>query len=66
LRKTGSHFSARCSSASRPCGQPRAGLKPLHRFSLNNGPAPMLAIGIIAIFLGVIFALNKFEFGRID
>jgi hypothetical protein len=42
------------------------GLKPLHLSSLNNGPAPMLAIGIIAIFLGVIFALNKFEFGRID
>jgi len=26
----------------------------------------MLAIGVIAIFLGVILALNYFEFGRID
>jgi hypothetical protein len=26
----------------------------------------MIAIGVIAIFLGVILALNYFEFGRID
>jgi len=26
----------------------------------------MLAIGIIAIFLGVLMALNAYEFGRID
>jgi len=26
----------------------------------------MLAIGVIAIFLAVICALNAFEFGRID
>jgi len=26
----------------------------------------MIAIGIIAIFLVVILALNKFEFGRFD
>jgi hypothetical protein len=27
---------------------------------------PMLAIGVIAIFLVVILGLNKFEFGRFD
>jgi len=32
----------------------------------DNGPAPMIAIGIIAIFLVVILGLNKFEFGRFD
>jgi hypothetical protein len=32
----------------------------------DNGPAPMLAIGIIAIFLIINLALNKFEFGRFD
>jgi len=26
----------------------------------------MIAIGVIALFLGVICALNKFEFGRFD
>jgi hypothetical protein len=26
----------------------------------------MIAIGVIAIFLGVILALNYFEFGRVD
>ena len=35
-------------------------------FQSDNGPAPMLAIGIIAIFLVVILGLNKFEFGRFD
>jgi hypothetical protein len=35
-------------------------------FQSDNGPAPMLAIGIIALFLGVIFALNVYEFGRPD
>jgi hypothetical protein len=35
-------------------------------FQSDNGPAPMLAIGIIVVFLGVNFALNKFEFGRFD
>ena len=35
-------------------------------FQSVNGPAPMLAIGIIAIFLVVILGLNKFEFGRFD
>ncbi|WP_158272197.1 MULTISPECIES: hypothetical protein [unclassified Caulobacter] len=29
-------------------------------------PSPMLAILIIAAFLGVIFALNLTEFGRVD
>jgi hypothetical protein len=35
-------------------------------FQSDNGPAPMIAIGIIAIFLVVILGLNKFEFGRFD
>jgi DMSO/TMAO reductase YedYZ heme-binding membrane subunit len=35
-------------------------------FQSDNGPAPMIAIGIIALFLVVILALNKFEFGRFD
>ena len=35
-------------------------------FQSEHGPKPMLAIGVIAIFLGVICALNKFEFGRFD
>jgi hypothetical protein len=26
----------------------------------------MIAIGVIAAFLVIIFALNKFEFGRLD
>ncbi|WP_157223726.1 hypothetical protein [Caulobacter sp. AP07] len=56
-------------SASRARGQPcdrgRAPLKP-HHLQSDNGPAPMLAIGIIAIFLGVNLALNKIEFGRFD
>jgi hypothetical protein len=52
--------------ARQPCGQRPPPLKPASPFSLNNGPAPMIAIGIIAIFLVVILALNKFEFGRFD
>ncbi|WP_158286236.1 hypothetical protein [Caulobacter sp. D4A] len=32
----------------------------------TSGDTPMLAILIIAIFLGVIVGLNAFEFGRID
>ena len=35
-------------------------------FQSDNGPAPMIAIGIIALFLVVILGLNKFEFGRFD
>jgi hypothetical protein len=35
-------------------------------FQSSHGPAPMIAIGIIAIFLVVILGLNKFEFGRFD
>ncbi|UAL11223.1 hypothetical protein [Caulobacter segnis] len=30
------------------------------------GAAPMLAILVIAVFLGVILVLNAVEFGRID
>jgi hypothetical protein len=29
-------------------------------------PPPMIAILIVAAFLGVIFALNLIEFGRVD
>jgi hypothetical protein len=32
----------------------------------SNRTCPMLAIGVIAIFLAVILGLNKFEFGRFD
>jgi hypothetical protein len=35
-------------------------------FQSEHGPKLMVAIGVIAIFLGVICALNKFEFGRFD
>lgn len=35
-------------------------------FQSDSGPKPMLAIGVIAIFLAVILGLNKFEFGRFD
>jgi hypothetical protein len=35
-------------------------------FQSDNGPVPMVAIGIIALFLVVILGLNKFEFGRFD
>ena len=48
-----------------PCGQARAPLKPQHLF-FSFWSRAMLAIGVIAIFLGVILALNYFEFGRID
>ena len=48
------------------CGRPRPPLKPGHLSVVTHGPAPMLAIGIIAIFLVVILGLNKFEFGRFD
>ena len=35
-------------------------------FQSSHGTAPMLAIGVIAIFLVIILGLNKFEFGRFD
>ena len=35
-------------------------------FQSSHGPTLMVAIGVIALFLIVFSALNKFEFGRFD
>jgi hypothetical protein len=48
-----------------PCGQPPASLKRPH--ALEHGRTPtMTAIAIIVGFLVVMFAINFFEFGRLD
>ncbi len=47
------------------CGPPRARLKPGYLQS-SHGLTLMVAIGVIALFLIVFSALNKFEFGRFD
>jgi hypothetical protein len=45
----------------------RAGASPVNRQANFAGVAPsMMAIGMIAVFLIAILALNKFEFGRFD
>jgi len=47
------------------CGPGRARLKPQQLHFLFWSRA-MIAIGVIAIFLGVVCALNLVEFGRVD
>lgn len=52
-------------AVSRACGRRPAPLKPIPNVFLFRSRA-MLAILVIAIFIGVIFTLNLSEFGRID
>ncbi len=52
-------------AVSRACGRRPRPLKPNHNVFLFRSRA-MLAILVIAIFLGVILVLNVAEFGRID
>jgi hypothetical protein len=44
-----------------PCGRPRPSLKPRQQISGGD-----MAIIAIAVFLIVMAALNRFEFGRFD
>jgi hypothetical protein len=63
--KGSSRLSAFRQVSRQPCPASAAPLKRLQQSSSNRSRA-MTAILVIAIFLGVILALNFFEFGRVD
>jgi hypothetical protein len=63
--KSSSRLSVFRQVSPQPCPTSAAPLKRLQQSSSNRSRA-MIAILVIAIFLGVILALNFFEFGRID
>jgi hypothetical protein len=48
------------------CGLRRGSLKPLITADALQRPISMSAILMILAFIGVIFALNLIEFGRLD